>query len=115
MVKDQQNKADGGKIRMGLLFNGMPNALEHVAAVLTYGAQKYEPNGWKKVDPERYEDAKGRHIIKKAKGEVQDDESGLFHEAHEACNALFLLEMKLRELGYPEPEWNEPPQDHKNV
>jgi len=113
MTNDQKNKADSGKVQTRLLFYGMPNALNHVAGVLSYGAQKYRPHGWKEVDPERYVDAAFRHDLKDAMGELYDDESGLLHLAHRACNSLFLLEMKLKELGYPDPQWNPPPQDHK--
>lgn len=113
LTLDQTNKADKGKVRMDLLLSGMPDALEHVAAVLTYGAEKYEEHGWRKVDPKRYRDAKGRHILAQAKGEDYDDESGLLHAAHEVCNAMFNLQMKIEELGGVKPKWNKPPTDHK--
>ena len=60
--KDQAFKADGGKINPDLLFTGMPDALKAVAAVLSYGAQKYEAHSWKRVDMARYEAALGRHM-----------------------------------------------------
>ena len=93
-------KFDADKPRMELLIQGMPRALEAVGAVLTYGAQKYEAHGWKHVEDNqnRYWAAKTRHELARAKGEQRDPETGLLHLAHEATNALFLLELALMEL-----------------
>jgi hypothetical protein len=113
-MKDQTNKADGGKIRPSLLIEDMAGAIDHVSAVLTYGAEKYEDRGWKKVDPSRYADAMYRHRLAFLQGEKFDEESGLHHLAHYACNAMFLLEMELEKLKQPKPVWNKPPQNHKS-
>lgn len=90
-------KYDGDKVRMDLLTDGMPRALEAVGEILTFGAQKYKAHSWKTVEgnTERYNAAKVRHMIARAKGEERDPESGMLHLAHEACNALFLLELAL--------------------
>lgn len=115
---DQQFKADAGKLRPSLLFEGMPRALYLVVAVLSYGAQKYEAHSWKGVEMHRYRDAKLRHWLDELAGlGVFDAESGLMHEAHEICNALFLLEDKLQKLP-PETfadtlKFNPPPTGHK--
>lgn len=110
---DQQYKADGGKIRPSLLIDGMPRAMMAVSAVLSYGAQKYEPNSWKKIDMNRYRDAMYRHMLE----DGIDEESGLLHLAHQACNVLFLLEDKLSKMTDSEFEYalkfNKPPTDHK--
>lgn len=92
-------KFDGDKPRASLLIDGMPRALARVADVLTFGAAKYKAHSWKQVEngQERYNDAKVRHQLKRAEGEVFDSESGIEHLAHEACNALFLLELALIE------------------
>lgn len=91
-------KYDGGKPRMALLFDGCPNALEAVASVLTFGAQKYAAHSWQSVPEgeERYKSALLRHLTAVGKGEELDPESGLHHLAHAACNALFILELALR-------------------
>lgn len=119
MQQSQHNKADGGKIRPALLIEGMPLALQAVSAVLTYGAEKYEDGGWQSVDPKRYGDAKLRHTLALASGEATDSESGLLHEAHEVCNALFILELKLRKLTARQRRraftYNKPPRDHRAV
>ncbi|QHR71805.1 putative phosphodiestherase [Escherichia phage forsur] len=91
-------KYDGGKPRMALLLDGCPNALEAVASVLTFGAQKYAAHSWQTVPEgeERYKSALLRHLTAVGKGEELDPESGLHHLAHAACNALFILELALR-------------------
>ena len=93
-------KFDADKPRMELLIQGMPRALEAVGAVLTFGAQKYEAHSWQHVEDNhnRYWAAKTRHELARAKGEQRDPETGMLHLAHEACNALFLLELALMEL-----------------
>lgn len=109
-VNNQEFKADGNKLKPTLVIDSMSNALLHVVAVGTYGAEKYEPDSWKRVDPKRYRDALYRHYLA---GDGEDEESGLSHLAHAAWNALALLEFKLNEMGNPAPSWNKPPQDHK--
>ena len=84
-------KFDGGKLEYGLL---PPLALEETVKVLTFGAQKYERDNWKKV-PEskrRYFDAMERHIWAWKKGEQMDPESGIHHLAHAMCCLMFLYE-----------------------
>ena len=91
-------KYDDGKPRMALLFDGCPHALEAVAQVLTFGAQKYAAHSWQTVPEgeERYKSALLRHLTAVGKGEEIDSESNLHHLAHAACNALFILELELR-------------------
>ncbi|QVE65530.1 hypothetical protein [Ralstonia phage vB_RsoP_BMB50] len=87
-------KFDGGKPRMDLLFDGMPNALLGIGDVLTFGAKKYADHSWQKVEnaQARYSAALIRHQLAISKGETNDPESGLPHAYHLACNALFLAE-----------------------
>lgn len=117
-MKNQVNKADGGKIKPRLLIGDMASAIKCISAVLSYGAEKYEERGWASVNPSRYEDALLRHYLANKSGEPVDKESGLPHLAHLACNALFLLEMELRDKGlkgiHSPVQWNSPPQDHKS-
>lgn len=46
------------------------------------------------VKPQRYRDALYRHWLDYLKGEECDQESGLPHLWHLACNAAFLIEME---------------------
>jgi len=48
---NQENKADTGKHDPTLLMHDLGKALKAVTAVLNYGAEKYEPRGWKTVEP----------------------------------------------------------------
>ena len=65
--------------------------LENLVEILTYGAQKYEPNNWQNVEPLRYFDALIRHLIEDfIRGENNDQESKKGHAKHMHCNAMFL-------------------------
>lgn len=70
------------------------DALDEVAKVLTYGAKKYSPDGWRKVEIDRYKSALIRHLSAYLQGEELDPESNLSHVAHMACNALFLVALE---------------------
>lgn len=100
-------KYDGEKPRMYLL---PPKALTEVAKVLTFGANKYDEDNWKKLDnlQNRYTGAALRHIFAHMDGEELDPETGLDHLAHALCCLLFKLEAKLedgksKEKGLREP------------
>jgi hypothetical protein len=88
-------KHDGGKPRADLLLD-LSGALLEVAKVLDYGAVKYAPGNWKRVEDReaRYSAAMMRHLLAYGRGEVDDPETGLPHLAHLACNILFLLEIE---------------------
>ncbi len=90
------HKYDGGKPLMGLLYVDCNSALMDIVNVLTFGAHKYEPRGWKTVEnaKERYMDALYRHLAAHHRGELVDAESNLTHLAHAACNLIFLLELE---------------------
>ena len=89
-------KFDGEKPRMYLL---PPKAIQEVAKVLTFGAQKYDEDNWKKLDnlQNRYTGASLRHIFAIMEGEELDPETECYHEAHAICCLLFKLEAKLNE------------------
>ena len=85
------------------LINYFPRALLAVAKQSKYGAEKYEvpysDQNWAKLDgaKERYNDARGRHIIDEAVDGLYDSESHTLHAAAAAWNALAYLELLLRE------------------
>ena len=91
-------KYDGGKLLFRPLMNGLAAALKVVAAVLTYGAKKYQEDSWQEVPDgkRRYENALYRHQNDRALEDF-DRESGLLHSAHIACNALFILWFEILE------------------
>lgn len=89
LARGQPRKDDAGKPRMELL---PPVALEAVARVLTYGAQKYGAENWRGVERSRYIGAALRHVFAHVRGEKHDPETGESHLAHAACSLLFALE-----------------------
>ena len=87
-------KDDDGKLRYDLV----PDRAEtELVAVLTYGASKYGPNNWRRVDGmnARYFAAARRHLAAWRSGERIDPESGLAHLAHAVCSLMFLLDVVL--------------------
>lgn len=103
VVKDdmpgrKDDGADGNgtaKLRWSLVPLG---PLEAIARVLNFGAAKYAPHNWQKVDnaTERYYDAALRHLFAWRKGERLDAETGLPHLAHACTCLLFVLWHEMR-------------------
>ena len=89
----QKAKADAGKLQLTLVPRQIIRA---IAAIRMYGNRKYhDPENWRSVEPERYRDAAFRHFLAyldDPKG--YDEESGLPHLWHLACNIAFLCEME---------------------
>ena len=87
-------KHDGGKARMDLLD---PDAIELLAAVLAFGANKYAAHNWRSgIAFSRLIAALLRHVFAFIRGEDTDTESGLPHIAHAMCCCMFLLGMRKR-------------------
>lgn len=86
-------KADTGKPRISLVPTQI---IRDIATVREYGNKKYgDPNNWRKVEEQRYIDALLRHTLafwENPNG--VDEESGLPHLSHIACNVAFLCEMR---------------------
>lgn len=81
-------KYDSDKPRMDLLD---PWALEGLAAVLTFGASKYDAHNWRLgIKNSRLVASMERHLGAIKKGEYIDGESGLHHIDHLGCNWMFL-------------------------
>lgn len=86
-------KRDQEKPRYDLL---PPNAIDAMAQVMTFGAKKYAPNSWQLVEDalNRYRAALLRHTFAIQRGELIDEESGLYHSAHAMCCAAFINELE---------------------
>lgn len=82
-------KDDKGKPDVSLIY---PDFILGIARVLTYGADKYGRNNWKKLSEPwpRYYAAAQRHLLARQMGEEEDTESGYSHLLHAACNLMFL-------------------------
>lgn len=89
-------KDDSGKRRWSLLPWA---AVTSVVDVLEYGARKYAPDNWRKVENprQRYFDATQRHLLAWWGGETKDLESGHSHLSHACCCLLFLIAFEIEE------------------
>ena len=92
---NQEAKADAGKPKLTLV---PPQIIWDIARIREYGNKKYgDPNNWKKVEIERYRDAAYRHFLLYLEDpDSVDEESGLKHLWHLACNIAFLCDMEAR-------------------
>ena len=91
-------KYDQDKPRYDLVPFG---ALDEVASVLGYGANKYSDDNWNKLDnlEKRYIAAALRHISKDRQGEEIDPESGYSHLAHAVTSLMFILQNRINTGG----------------
>lgn len=96
---DQLIKRDGGKPKLSLV---PPEIIFDVARIREYGCKKYPEGGkenWRLVEPERYRDAAFRHLLAYISDPTgTDEESGLPHLWHLACNVAFLCELEKGEF-----------------
>lgn len=91
-INDQTVKADAGK---AAISNSPPQIIWDIAEVKGYGDRKYgSPDNWKSVDIKRYIDALLRHTLAFWENpDSVDEESGIPHYKHMACNMAFICEM----------------------
>lgn len=90
---DQGLRYNGGKNRLDLIPCSL---IDGVGRVLTFGAQKYAPDNWRKFNQQQVKECIGsamRHIEQYRQGNWLDPESGLPHLAHAATNLGFILEL----------------------
>lgn len=91
-MTEKEAKYDQGKLRPTLVPASLIIA---TASVREYGCSKYhDPDNWRKVEPQRYQDALYRHWLAYLMGERNDPESGLPHLWHIACNVAFLIDLE---------------------
>ncbi len=88
---DSALRYNTGKLKWSLVDF---DSLEDMVKVLNFGAEKYEPNNWKKgLNTKQISDSLMRHLFAFLRGEDIDKESGLPHTGHIMCNAMFLSYM----------------------
>lgn len=92
-MANQDAKADAGKLQLTLVPRQI---IREIARIRMYGNQKYgSPDNWKNVEPERFRDAAFRHFLAYLDDpHGTDEESGLPHISHLACNIAFLIEQE---------------------
>lgn len=90
---EQEAKADAGKLQLTLVPREI---IRNIAAVRMYGNEKYgDPENWRTVSAERYRDALYRHFLAYLDNPSGvDEESGIPHLWHLACNVAFLCELE---------------------
>lgn len=87
-------KHDNGKLPMSLV---PPEAIEALAEVLLFGAEKYGDRNWESgIEWSRLYDAAQRHLTAYLKGERLDPESGKSHLKHALANLAFLVTFEER-------------------
>lgn len=89
---NQTAKQDVGKPRLSLVPSQI---IWDIAQVREYGNAKYhDPENWRIVETERYIDALYRHFLHFLDNPTgTDEESGIEHYKHMACNMAFICEM----------------------
>lgn len=93
---NQKVKADAGKPRLTLVPRQI---IWDIAQIREYGVAKYGNNeSWASVEIQRYKDAAYRHFMAYLDDPTGvDEESGLPHLSHLACNIAFLCALKDKE------------------
>ncbi len=90
-------KFDQDKPRMDLI---PPETVEALAAVLTYGAKKYEDRNWEKgMSWGRVYGALMRHLWAWWARRDKDPETGMSHLWHALCCVAFLVTYESRKIG----------------
>lgn len=85
----QGTKDDDGKPRYDLLD---PYAIDQLARVLSFGAQKYAPHNWRNgLTYSRLIAATLRHTFYFLWGQTNDPETRLHHMAHAMCCCMFIV------------------------
>ncbi len=97
MNNNQEVKADVGKPQCRLVPSEI---IRNIAKIREYGIKKYnDPDNWKNVEIERYQDAMYRHLLAYMDEPTGlDEESRLPHLWHLACNVAFLCELMKEEF-----------------
>lgn len=99
-------KFDSGKPPMDLLDR---HALEEIARVLAFGANKYDAHNWRSgIRYSRLIAALLRHVHAFNDGDDVDPETGISHIAHAGCCVMFLLWMQKYRTDLDD-RWTTPP------
>lgn len=95
-MNDQTIKSDAGKLEISLVPTQI---IKDIAEVRMYGRDKYgDAESWKSVEKKRYIDALLRHTLEYIENPRSvDEESGIEHYKHMACNMAFLCSMEEQE------------------
>lgn len=95
-MSSQEAKRDEGKLQISLV---PMQIVRDIAEVRMYGNRKYgDPENWRQVEKQRYIDALLRHLLAYLEDpDGVDEESGIKHYKHVACNLAFICEIERKE------------------
>ena len=95
-MSSQEAKRDEGKLQISLV---PMQIVRDSAEVRMYGNRKYgDPENWRQVEKQRYIDALLRHLLAYLEDpDGVDEESGIKHYKHVACNLAFICELEREE------------------
>ena len=65
------------------------DAMFRLASILAYGAERYEPNNWRRIDLKDHLNHALQHIMAYLAGDTQDD-----HLGHAFCRMMFVIAME---------------------
>lgn len=93
-MNNQEAKADAGKLQLTLVPREIIKAIARVR-MFAVSTKYKDPDNWKQVEVERYRNAAYRHFLAYLDDpDGVDEESGLPHLSHLACNIAFLCELE---------------------
>lgn len=115
IVSNQVIKQSAGKPDLPLVFGSLRNALIAMTRVREYGVEKYrklaeeagvpfDPESWRRVEPERYLASAARHLLAVCVGERSNPEDGgVSHIAQAMVDLGFLFEIEAARATEPAP------------
>ena len=104
-MDNQSAKHDAGKLDLTKVPRQI---IWDIAEVRRYGIKKYtDPENWRNVSLERYRAALFRHLLAYLDNpKSKDEESGIEHYKHVACNIAFICELEKEDNEEEEIEIN---------
>lgn len=114
-MADQVIKQSAGKPDLPLVFGSLRNALIAMTRVREYGCDKYrkiaeaagvpfDPESWRRVEPERYIASAARHLVAACAGERSNaEDGGVNHLAQAMVDLGFVIEIEAARATEPAP------------
>ena len=91
VTKDVVKLINIGHICIAALGSNQFAAMRKLAALYTFGAERYGDNNWKQLDSCRFINALGRHIEDLESGSIYDSETGMHQCVHILWNVISIL------------------------
>lgn len=122
-MADQVIKQSAGKPDLPLVFGSLRNVLIAMTRVREYGCDKYrkiaeaagvpfDPESWRRVEPERYLASAARHLAAVCAGERSNaEDGGVSHIAQAMVDLGFMFEIEAARATEPAPAPERPIED----